>query len=110
LTTTGVKMNLEKVKAVLDWLTLKTVKEVQKFIRFANFYRKFIQGYLGISASITDLIKKDKAFNWTENQQFAFDKLKRRFLKAPVLAIFDLKKPITLEINISDYAIGAYII
>jgi hypothetical protein len=52
-------MNLEKVKTVLDWPISKTVKKVQEFIRFANFYRKFIRGYSGISASITDLTKKD---------------------------------------------------
>jgi hypothetical protein len=60
-------MNPEKVKAVLDWLILTTVKEVQEFIRFTNFYRKFIREYSGISVLITNLIKKNKAFNWTEN-------------------------------------------
>jgi hypothetical protein len=56
-------MNPKKVKTVLDWLTPTTIKEVQKFIEFANFYRKFIRGYLGISVLITDLTKKDKSFN-----------------------------------------------
>jgi Reverse transcriptase (RNA-dependent DNA polymerase) len=67
LTTTDVKINLKKVKAVLGWPILITVKEVQEFIRFANFYRKFIRGYSDISALIINLTKKDKAFNWTEN-------------------------------------------
>jgi hypothetical protein len=49
--------------SVLDWPTPKTVKEVQEFMGFANFYRKFIRGYSGISAPITDLTKKDKPFN-----------------------------------------------
>jgi RNase H-like domain found in reverse transcriptase len=83
---------------------------VQKFIEFANFYRKFIREYSGISTLIIDLIKKDKSFNWIENQQFAFDKFKRRFLKALVLAIFEPEKSIILKINIFDYAIGACII
>jgi hypothetical protein len=60
-------MNPKKVKAVLDWLTPITVKKMQEFMRFANFYRKFIREYSGILVSITNLIKKDKAFNWTEN-------------------------------------------
>jgi Reverse transcriptase (RNA-dependent DNA polymerase) len=67
LTTIGVKINLKKVKTVLNWPILITVKEMQKFIRFANFYKKFIQGYSGISALIINFTKKDKAFNWTEN-------------------------------------------
>jgi RNase H-like domain found in reverse transcriptase len=76
---------------------------------FANFYRKFIRGYSGVSASLTDLIKKDKTFAWTENEKTAFKELKRRFSETPILAIFDLKKHIVLEINTSDYAIGACI-
>jgi RNase H-like domain found in reverse transcriptase len=77
---------------------------------FANFYRKFIRGYLGILIPITNLIKKDKVFNWTENQQFAFNELKRRFSETLVLTIFDPEKSIILEIDVSDYAIGVYII
>jgi hypothetical protein len=57
----------------------------------------------------TDLIKKNKMFVWTENEEIAFKELKRRFLKAPILAIFDLEKYIILKINASDYAIGACI-
>jgi RNase H-like domain found in reverse transcriptase len=59
--------------------------------------------------SFTNLIKKDKTFAWTENEEIAFKELKRRFLKAPILAIFDLKEHIVLKTDISDYAIGACI-
>jgi RNase H-like domain found in reverse transcriptase len=76
---------------------------------FANFYRKFIREYSGVLILFTDLIKKDKTFVWTENEKIAFKELKRRFLKAPILAIFDLEEHIVLEIDTFDYAIGAYI-
>jgi hypothetical protein len=76
---------------------------------FANFYRKFIRGYSGVLALFTDLIKKNKTFVWIKNEETAFKELKRQFLKAPILAIFDLEKHIVLKINISDYAIGACI-
>ena len=76
---------------------------------FANFYRKFIRGYSGVLVSLTDLIKKNKTFAWTKNEKTAFKELKRRFLKAPILAIFDLEEYIVLEIDASDYAIGACI-
>ena len=76
---------------------------------FANFYRKFIRGYSGVSVLLTDLTKKNKTFAWIKNEKTAFKELKRRFLKAPILAIFDLKKYIILKINASDYAIGACI-
>jgi hypothetical protein len=76
---------------------------------FANFYRKFIRGYSGVSILLTDLTKKDKPFAWIENEKIIFKELKRRFSEAPILAIFDLEKHIKLEINASDYAIGACI-
>jgi RNase H-like domain found in reverse transcriptase len=58
---------------------------------------------------LTDLIKKNKTFAWTKNEETAFKKLKRRFSEAPILAIFDLKEHIVLKIDTSDYTIGAYI-
>ena len=76
---------------------------------FANFYRKFIRGYSGVSVLLTDLIKKDKTFVWTENEKIAFKELKRRFLETSILAIFDPEEHIILKIDTSDYAIGACI-
>jgi hypothetical protein len=76
---------------------------------FANFYRRFIKGYSRIATLLTDLIKKDRPFIWTENEQLAFKELKRRFSEVPILAVFDPELPIVLEIDASDYAIGACI-
>jgi hypothetical protein len=76
---------------------------------FANFYRKFIRGYSGVLTSLTNLIKKDKTFAWTENEKITFKELKRRFLEMPILAIFNPEEHIVLKINVSDYAIGVCI-
>jgi hypothetical protein len=89
LTQDGIKMDPAKVKTVLNWLIPKTVTEIQEFIGFANFYRRFIKGYLKIVTPFTNLTKKDRIFSWTENEQFAFEELKRRFSETPILAIFD---------------------
>jgi RNase H-like domain found in reverse transcriptase len=102
-------MDPAKVKAVQEWFILKTVTEVQEFMEFANFYRRFIRGYSGIAIPLTNLTKKDKAFSWTENEQFAFEELKRRFSETPILTIFDPEQPIVVKTDASDYAIGAYI-
>jgi hypothetical protein len=72
---------------------------------FANFYRKFIRGYSGVLALFTDLIKKNKTFVWIKNEETAFKELKRQFLKAPILTIFDLEEYIVLKTDTSDYAI-----
>jgi hypothetical protein len=76
---------------------------------FTNFYRKFIREYSGVLILFTDLIKKDKTFAWTENEETAFKELKRRFLEAPILAIFDPEEYIVLEIDAFNYAIGTCI-
>jgi hypothetical protein len=68
LTQDGIKMDLAKVKAVLDWPIPKTITEIQEFMGFANFYRRFIKGYSEIATPFTNLIKKDKTFSWTENE------------------------------------------
>ena len=62
-----------------------------------------------MSILLTDLIKKDKMFVWIKNEEIAFKELKRQFLKALILAIFDPEEHIVLKIDISDYAIGACI-
>ena len=59
ITTEGIKMNPEKVKIVTEWPEPKNLKEVQAFLRFANFYRRFIQDYSKVVTLLTTLIKKE---------------------------------------------------
>ena len=56
----GIQMKKEKVKRVLEWPTLKCVKDVQKFLGLANYYRRFIQDFASIARPLHDMVKKDK--------------------------------------------------
>ena len=56
----GIKMENEKVKGVLEWPTPKCVKDVQKFIKLANYYYQFIEGFASIARPLYDMVKKDK--------------------------------------------------
>jgi len=56
----GIKMEKEKVKGVLEWPTLKGVKDVQKFLGLANYYRRFIEGFATVARLLHNLVKKDK--------------------------------------------------
>jgi len=56
----GIKMEKEKVKGVLEWPTPKGVKDVQKFLGLANYYRQFIEGFATVARLLHDLVKKDK--------------------------------------------------
>ena len=62
----GIKMEEEKIKGVLDWLTPKCVKDVQKFLGLANYYRRFIEEFATVARPLHDMVKKDKKWEWTE--------------------------------------------
>lgn len=103
----GIRMSPDKVQAVLEWPIPTTVKEVQAFLGFANFYRRFIAQYSAVAKPLTELTKKDQGFHWTNEAQRAFEDLKKRFTTAPILATFDPAQKIILETDASDFAIGA---
>ena len=56
----GIKMEKEKVKGVLEWLTPKCVKDIQKFLGLANYYRQFIKGFASVVRPLHDMVKKNK--------------------------------------------------
>jgi len=99
----SIKMEEEKVKGVLDWLTLKCVKNVQKFLGLANYYRQFIQDFAFITRLLHDIVRKDQKWEWTERQEEAFRELKEKFTKEPVLVALDLDKKMRMEVDASDY-------
>ena len=103
------QIDSEKIQSVIEWPVPKNVKEVQFFLEFTNFYRKFIEKYSKIASPLTELIRKDQKFEWSLKAQKAFNKLKKRFTSQLILVSFDLKKPITLETDVSDRAIKACI-
>jgi len=56
----GIRMEEVKVKGVLEWLTPKCVKDMQKFLRLVNYYRRFIEGFASVARPLHDMVKKDK--------------------------------------------------
>jgi hypothetical protein len=102
----GLKMDSKKIEAITSWPKPTTVKEVQSFLGFANFYRQFIKDYSKIATPLTNLTKKDQAFEWNLEAEQAFQELKTSFSTKPILVIFDPKKLVTVETDASDKAIG----
>jgi len=104
----GIKMAKGKVEAVLDWKTPASLTEVQSFLGFANFYRRFIKDYFGVARSLTELTKGGKKeWEWNPQAEEAFRELKQWFTMAPILAHLDATKPVIIETDVSDFAIGA---
>jgi len=85
----GIRMDPEKVEAIQGWQAPTTVKGVRGFLGFANFYRRFIRDYSDLTAPLTRLTKKDTPFQWTQEADDAFKKLKDLFVSEPILLQFD---------------------
>ena len=103
----GVSMDDGKVQAILDWPAPSNVAELRSFLGMAGFYRHFLRRFAQESAVLTDLLRKDQPWTWTERQQAAFDNLKHKLTTAPVLAYPDPAKPFTVTSDASSRAIGA---
>ena len=82
----GLQMDGEKVRIIKEWPVLHRVKDVQAFLGFANFYRRFIHNYSELAVPLTCLTKKNSMWDWTTKCQDAFDVLKGAFITALVLA------------------------
>jgi hypothetical protein len=99
-------MHDKKFKAIQDWPKPKNIKELQSFLGFANFYRKFIENYSKITKPMTKLISKDTPFQWTDDANNSFNELKTKFASAPLLAHPNLEQPYFLETDASNFAIS----
>ncbi|KAF7833267.1 Ty3/gypsy retrotransposon protein [Senna tora] len=97
----GVEMDPAKVRAVVEWPTPSTVKQLRGFLGLSGYYRRFIQSYASIAAPLTSLLKKDE-FQWSDDVTSAFSALKTAITTAPILVLPDFSKPFTIEM----YALG----
>jgi hypothetical protein len=102
-----IEMDPAKLASVKEWPKPKKVKEVQAFLGFANFYRRFIKDFAKHAKPLTTLTKKDQPWVWEEAQEKAFEGLKEAFTSAPILRIPDDTNPFWLETDASDFATGA---
>lgn len=103
----GIKMNPKKLQTVMDWPVPLSVKDVQSFLGFSNFYRRFIKNYSRIALPLHNLTKKFPApFHFSSDALSAFNTLKSAFTVAPILLHFNPDLPSTLITDASDFAIS----
>jgi hypothetical protein len=72
----GIVVDPEKVEAIREWLVPRNVEEVRYFMGLVGYYRRFIDGFSKISHPITSLQRKEKKFQWTEECESSFQRLK----------------------------------
>jgi hypothetical protein len=92
-----IRMNLEKIETILQWITSQSLKQVQKFLKFCNFYKRFIRNFAKIVKSLIKLTRKNVSFVWNEICKKTFELLKKTIIKTSILTHFDSKKKIYIK-------------
>lgn len=102
----GVATDPTKVEAVFSWPQPSNLKELRSFLGLAGFYRKFVCHYAVIAKPVTNLLKKNTLFVWTEEHSTAFNTLKQALSSTPVLALLDFSKAFCIETDARMTGVG----
>lgn len=102
-------MDRDKAEAIWEWEAPKKVPELRSFLGLANYYRCFIFSYSAIATPLTDLLKKNHEWKWTDSCKTAFEKLKAAITNESVMALPDFTKAFQVHTNASDFAIGGFL-
>jgi len=103
----GIEVDKSKIELIANLPTPKSVKDIISFLGHAGFYRRFIKDFSVISKPLCNLLKKKNVFEWTEQCEKAFVKLKNLLTSAPVIQPPDWSLPFEIMCDASDYVIGA---
>ena len=103
----GIEVDEEKVKAIKEWPTLKSITEVRSFHGLASIYRRFVKDFSTLAAPLIEIVKKFVGFKWGSKQDRAFIKIKESLCGAPLLALPDFSKTFEIECDALGIGIGA---
>lgn len=110
ITSSGIKVNPEKVSAIKDMVEPKNIRHLKSFLQTCSWYRKFVPKFSEISKPLSELTKKTTKWTWTEIHANAFNKLKELLTTAPILKQVDESQPFILRTDASNYAVGAVLL
>ncbi|CAI5686581.1 unnamed protein product [Oreochromis niloticus] len=103
----GVGTMDDKIQAVKDWPTPRSVQELKSFLGLASYYRRFVRGFSCIATPLFHLLQKGVTFQWTAGCQVAFTSLQEALVGAPVLSPPDPTLPFVLDTDASSVGSGA---
>jgi hypothetical protein len=102
----GISVDPSKVQEVMDWKPPKLVHQNRSFLGLAGYYRRFIPDFSRIAKPMTELLKKDVKFVWSEKCDQAFHTLRKHLTSAPVLTQPDMSKPFEVFCDASGTGLG----
>jgi hypothetical protein len=103
----GIRASPDKTKAVKNYPIPKNVKDARSFLGLASFYRRLVPKFAQMAKPITELLRKDAPFVWTERQQTAFEALKGALCSEQVLAYPNFNSQFILTTDASKTAVAA---
>ena len=106
VSTSGVLVNLERVKAGMSWEWPKSVFEIRSFLGLAGYYRRFIEDFSRLAAPMTRLTQNEVKFDWDDRCEESFQELKRRLTSAPILIVSDRGQGYTVYCDASRAELG----
>ena len=107
VTKDGVLPDPAKIKAIREFPTPNTPTQVRSFLGLVGYYRRHISNFAKIAKPLTDLTRKDKTFEWKEEQQQAFNILRKALCTEAILKYPDFKRSFILATDASGVALGA---
>ena len=109
LTNKGVRVQPEKIKAIVDMPQPETIEEVRTFLGMATYLSKHIEHFSDMTKDLRDLIKtkENKPFFFGKPQVEAFQQVKQALISSPVLRYYSLNDPITVSCDASKHGLGA---
>jgi hypothetical protein len=102
----GISVDSSKIQDVLSWEVPKNVMEVRSFLGLLGYYRRFIKGFSKFSKPMTELLRRDKKFEWSAKCESSFQELKRRITTTPILVMTDMEKQFTIYCDASGQGLG----
>jgi hypothetical protein len=102
----GISMDPSKVQDVLSWNAPTSVGDIQSFLGFARYYRRFIKGVSKISKPMTEQTENHKKFKWMPTYESSFHELKKRLMTALILVMSDMEKPFSIYCDVSGQGLG----
>jgi hypothetical protein len=102
----GISVDSSKVQDVLSWNAPTSVSNIWSFFGLTGYYQRFIEGLSKISKPKTELLEKDKKFEWTPTCEASFQELKKRLTTAPIFLMPDMEKPFSIYCDASGQGLG----
>lgn len=100
------KADPQKVSAIKEFPPPTSVRQLRRFLGLSGWYRRFVENYATITCPLTDLLKKNKTFDWNQDAERVFNLLKSKLTSAPLLMTPDFSKPFVLLCDASLHGLG----